>query len=387
MHIFFVFECCRTTLCGSSIGAFCIVNRFDFAFCFFAKKSEKDCHLFSPTMATGPTPFNIGNNMGVFQQPVSGVLSTGGDPPGLRHGSGAASFARTIAAQYGGPMGLTPASSPGPAVGRRRNRERDRERSRDGRGMDDEPRAQSNPAGQAPAGIQTAIELKEVTDGLNDRLEDVSRRLIALEGLHLKQANSITENANTARNNLAAMMTAISEVKTATVSEISMLGARIDSLAESGAVLKDRLDNGSERIERKFNEIQAYLRSMQHSTPPTAAVDPLRTKAMGQPEQHPIGTEGTFHPQQSNRDQGAGSPWFGSPNSPPNRYPNGFDGPSGGGGGGGDGGDGNGNAASTRAAPGPVLGANSNYNSKIPRKNLPQKYESIVWIICQIHGL
>ena len=151
-------------------------------------------------MATGPTPFNIGNSMGVFQQPMHGVPPTGGDPPGLRHGSGAASLAsRTTAAQYGGPMGLTPASSPGPATGRRRNRDRDRERSRDGRGMDDEPRAQSNPAGQARAGIQTAIELKEVTDSLSDRLEEVSRRLIALEGLHLRQANSITENANTAR--------------------------------------------------------------------------------------------------------------------------------------------------------------------------------------------
>ena len=155
------------------------------------RKQVKRLSLFT-NMATGPTPFSIGNSMGVFQQPTHVVPPTGGDPPGLRHGSGAASLAsRTNAAQYGGPMGLTPASSPSPTTGRRRN----------GRGMDDEPRAQSNPTGHARAGIQTAIEPKEVTDGLSDRLEDVFRRLIALEELQLRQANAISENASTATMN------------------------------------------------------------------------------------------------------------------------------------------------------------------------------------------
>ena len=110
-------------------------------------------------MATQPTPFSIGNAYGVFQVPTQpiphvpqtlpsmthAIPPTGGEPPGFRHGSGAARpDPRT--AQYGGPMGLTPASSPGPGT-RRRNR--DRERSREGRMDDDEPRARSHPSGTA----------------------------------------------------------------------------------------------------------------------------------------------------------------------------------------------------------------------------------------------
>ena len=169
---------------------------------------------------------------------------------------------------------------------------------------DDEPRARSNPIGAARAGIQTATELQAVTDGLNERVDGAMTRIIAVEGLLMKHAQSISELVSTSANNLATTMTAIHEVKTNSVSEFGMLRARLDSLAESNASLKDRLDNGSMRIENSFNEMKAMIASLRTMTPPTSVHDPMRTKIVSQPEEHPIGTQGTqgtFHPDQSSK--------------------------------------------------------------------------------------
>ena len=306
-----------------------------------------------------PNPFSIGGPMGVptntgfgqlgiampmIQQVVPSSAPTppnGGDLPGFRHGSGAASVSARNAARFGGPMGLTPPSSPGP--GRRR-----RERSRDRNRMDDEEdaevqrRARSQPVRRA--GVQTALELEDIVMKQDERMDTLSGRIARLEGQANRNAPIIAE----------AVM-AIPEIK----QELDLLKTKLESMVENTNVLTDRLNNGGTRVENSINELRGMIMSLRSMMPTQEAQqDPMKTRAPAaapDPVKAHIGTNGaSFSPEQDNQPP---SPWFGSPENQ-NR---------GQGGKGGNGGDAN-YQTNYQAGGAPTVQVQSFQNWKIQRK-------------------